>query len=142
MSSPWTIAAAGRSDYDRDPFKYNFATELADLLAVLTALDIGPAVFVGNLARRHSGHAARLGAADPPLPGSCSTTSAPVIEVQGLARIKSYVGNLPEPKTFADGAEILRRLFGSQFPKLAADDWMAFSRRAFQGAEWQAASHL
>jgi pimeloyl-ACP methyl ester carboxylesterase len=56
----------------------------------------------------------------------------PVIDVRGLARIKSYVGNMPEPKSFADGAEILRRLFASQFPRLSDDDWIAFSKRAFK----------
>jgi pimeloyl-ACP methyl ester carboxylesterase len=56
----------------------------------------------------------------------------PVIETRGLARIKTYVGKLPQPKSFEDGAEILRRLFGVQFPKLSADDWLAFARRSFQ----------
>ena len=32
----------GRSDYDRKALNYNFVTELADLLAVLTALDLDP----------------------------------------------------------------------------------------------------
>jgi pimeloyl-ACP methyl ester carboxylesterase len=41
------------------------------------------------------------------------------------------VGNLPEPKTYTDGAEILRRLFGAQFPRLTDDDWLAFASRAF-----------
>ena len=38
----------GQSDYDANPDHYNIAVELADVLAVLTALEIAPAVFVGT----------------------------------------------------------------------------------------------
>lgn len=121
----------GRSDYDRNPLNYNFTTELADLLTVLTALDVGPAVVVGT---SRGGILAMLLASARPaaIAGVVLNDIGPVIEVQGLARIKSYVGHLPEPKTFQDGAAILRRLFASQFPKLREEDWVAFARRAFR----------
>jgi pimeloyl-ACP methyl ester carboxylesterase len=121
----------GRSDYDRNPFNYNFGVELADVLAVLTALDIAPAVFVGT---SRGGILAMLLASARPtaIAGVVLNDIGPVIDVRGLARIKSYVGNLPEPKSFSDGATILRRLFASQFPKLSESDWIAFSKRAFK----------
>ena len=46
--SPSIPAAAAKSDYDRNPANYNLAVELADLIAVLTALGIARAVFVGT----------------------------------------------------------------------------------------------
>jgi pimeloyl-ACP methyl ester carboxylesterase len=55
----------------------------------------------------------------------------PVIETRGLARIKSYVGKLPQPKSYEEGADILRGLFEVQFPKLSLSDWTAFARRTF-----------
>ena len=38
----------GLSDHDRDPMNYTLATELGDTLAVLSALNAMPAVFVGT----------------------------------------------------------------------------------------------
>jgi len=38
----------GLSDYDTDPKNYSLAIELGDVLSVLTALGIPPAVFVGT----------------------------------------------------------------------------------------------
>src|SRR5579862_1876437 len=38
----------GQSEYDSNPENYNLLTELADVAAVLTALSVGPAIFVGS----------------------------------------------------------------------------------------------
>jgi pimeloyl-ACP methyl ester carboxylesterase len=59
----------------------------------------------------------------------------PVIDINGVVRIKSYVGKLPPPASFADAAEILRRLYSSQFPKLSDEEWLAFARRTFKEAD-------
>jgi pimeloyl-ACP methyl ester carboxylesterase len=121
----------GRSDYDPDPRNYNLATELADVLAVITALDLDPAVVVGT--SRGGILAMLLGAARPTaMAGVVLNDIGPIIEVQGLARIKSYVGRLPETASFADAGIILRRLFAGQFPRLTADDWLAFAKRSFR----------
>ena len=123
----------GKSDYDRNPANYSLPVELADLLAVLTALEIPRAVFVGT--SRGGILTMLLAAARPTAMAGCVLNDiGPVIEPTGLARIKSYVGRLPQPASFHEGADILRRLFGSQFSRLSDDDWVAFARRTFKEA--------
>jgi pimeloyl-ACP methyl ester carboxylesterase len=121
----------GQSEYDRDPAHYNFQVELADLLAVMAALDAARAILIGT---SRGGILAMLLAAVRPtaIAGVVLNDIGPVIEPKGLMRIKGYVGKLPQPRSFEEGGEILRRLFDAQFPKLTADDWLASARRAFR----------
>lgn len=121
----------GLSERDRNPHNYNLATELADLRAVLTALDVQPAVFVGT--SRGGLLTMLLAVAQPTaIAGAILNDIGPVIEPKGLARIKSYVGKLPQPKSFEEGAEIFRRLFGPHFTGFSDTDWLTYSRRSFK----------
>jgi pimeloyl-ACP methyl ester carboxylesterase len=121
----------GLSGYDHNPDNYSLPVELADILSVLTALEIAKGVFVGT--SRGGLLAMLLGSARPAaLAGVVLNDIGPVIEPRGLTRIKSYVGRLPQPKSFEEAAAFLRQLFGPQFPALSADDWMELAQRVFR----------
>jgi pimeloyl-ACP methyl ester carboxylesterase len=121
----------GKSDYDRNPANYTLQMELADLLAVLTALGIGRAVFVGT--SRGGILTMLLAVARPAAIAGCVLNDiGPVIELEGLMRIKGYVGKLPQPASFGEAADTLRRRSGSHFPKWDDADWLAFAHRTFK----------
>ncbi len=121
----------GLSDYDSNPDNYSLPVELADVLSVLTALEIGKAVFVGT--SRGGLLTMLLGPARPAaLAGVVLNDIGPVLEPHGLARIKSYVGRLPQLNSFGEAAESLRQLFSPQFPALSPDDWRELAQRMFR----------
>ena len=121
----------GESEYDSNAANYTIAVELADLIAVLTALSVERAVFVGT---SRGGILAMLLATVRPaaLVGVVLNDIGPELDIKGLFRIKNYVGRLPQPKSMDEGADILRQLFAAQFPRLGSDDWLAFARRTFK----------
>ena len=86
----------GQSEYDKNPENYNVATELGDVITILSALGIGNAVFVGS---SRGGILTMLLAATQPafIAGAILHDIGPVIELKGVLRIKSYAGELPQP---------------------------------------------
>jgi pimeloyl-ACP methyl ester carboxylesterase len=113
----------GLSGHDADPAKYNPAVEIGDLLTVLDALKVPRAAFVGT---SRGGILTMLLAPLQPqrIAGAVLNDIGPVLQIEGLLRIKGYVGKLPHPKDHANGADILRGLFGGQFPNYTAADWL------------------
>lgn len=123
----------GQSAFDDNPDNYTIAVELNDILAVMTALSAPRAIIVGT---SRGGLIAMTMAAVRPsaIAAVVLNDIGPVIELQGLMRIKGYAGKLPLPASMEDGATALRRLFSNQFPNLSADDWLRFSARTFKTA--------
>jgi pimeloyl-ACP methyl ester carboxylesterase len=121
----------GRSEHDKDWQNYNPGIELADVIAVMTALGLHRAVFLGT---SRGGILTMLLAAVQPalIAGAILNDIGPVIEPDGLMRIKSYAGKIPRPRNKAEAVVTLRRLFGAQFPNLNDADWRSWAERAWQ----------
>ncbi|MGE3991822.1 alpha/beta fold hydrolase [Pseudorhodoplanes sp.] len=131
----------GRSDYDRDWRNYNLAVELGDVIAAVAALGLDRAIFVGT---SRGGLLTMLLAAAQPMAiaGAVLNDIGPVVEPAGLLRIKGYVGSTPQPRDFPDAVDILRELFGAQFPNLGAADWLAWAHRSWRaGADGLVATY-
>jgi pimeloyl-ACP methyl ester carboxylesterase len=112
----------GRSEWDRDWRNYDVRVELNDTLQVLIAAGIDKAVFVGT--SRGGLITMALGAVRPTLlRGAVLVDVGPVIEGKGLARIRGYVGKLPQPRTIPEAAQILRRMSDAQFPRFTDEQW-------------------
>src|SRR5262249_11872105 len=123
----------GQSDYDRQAADHKLQGPLAAVLSVPTALGIGRAAFVGT--SRGGILTMLLAVARPTAIASCVLNDiGPVIELEGLMRIKSYVGKLPQLSSFPAAADALRRRFAHQFPKWSGDDWLTFARQTFKDA--------
>jgi len=120
----------GRSDYDSDPANYALPVELADLVEVIASLRCEPAIFVGT---SRGGILTMLMAASHPavLAGAVLNDIGPVIELEGLLRIKGYVGRLPPPRDYTEAATLLRHMGATQFPNLSDADWLRQARRTW-----------
>ena len=117
----------GRSEWDRDWRRYDVRVELNDTLQVLAAAGVEKAAFVGT--SRGGLITMALSAVRPTLLGGAVLNDVgPVIEPKGLARIRGYVGKLPAPRSMAEAGEILRGLFGAQFPALTDSQWQKQAR--------------
>ena len=121
----------GLSDYDPNWKNYDVRIEIGDVLDQITALGISEAILIGT---SRGGILAMVAAMLRPalLRGVVLNDVGPVIDGKGLARIKSYVGKLPQPKSFAEGAAILKQTANTQFPALDDAGWETYARRTWK----------
>lgn len=121
----------GLSDYDPDPAKYAVPVELGDVLAIAASLGISRAILLGT--SRGGLISMAMAAAKPDLlAGVILNDIGPALEIGGLMKIKGYIANPPPRQTWDEAARGLKELFGSVFPSLTDDEWMAWVRRAFR----------
>jgi pimeloyl-ACP methyl ester carboxylesterase len=120
----------GGSAWDTDGSGYTILTEMNDVLDGMAALNLSAAAIVGT---SRGGIIGMLMALVRPAAVTALVLNdiGPEVEARGLARIKTYVGQTPNPETWADAAAIQRRLHGGQFTGLAPADWDAFARLSY-----------
>ncbi len=124
----------GRSDYDSNHANYDIPVELQDVQDVLTAAGIHEAIFIGT--SRGGLIAMALSAVRPGcIKGVVLNDIGPVIDGKGLARIKSYVGKLPQPRDYTEAVQILKRVASQHFTRLSDAEWDIFARRSFKQTE-------
>lgn len=117
----------GASARDPDWRNYDVHVELDDLLSMLAATEIAEAVFIGT--SRGGLLIMGLAALRPALlRGAVLNDVGPVIDAKGLVRIRSYVGKLPQPRNYHEGADILKTLANNQFPRLDNEAWERAAR--------------
>ncbi len=124
----------GRSDWAKSAATYNPLTEMDDVLDGMAALAIPRAVVVGTSRGGIIGMLMAL-ARPATVAGLVLNDVGPVIEAQGLARIKTYVGRMPQPNDWADAAHLLKRIHGASFPTWRDVDWDYYARLTFNEDE-------
>lgn len=125
-----SLRGRGLSDRDPNPANYNVLAEAHDVVGAMAKIGIARAILVGS--SRGGLIALTLPALNPALmAGIVFNDIGPVIEMKGLLRIAGYAGKIAQPRDFSHGAQILRALFGPQFPALADDAWEAWARRTW-----------
>jgi pimeloyl-ACP methyl ester carboxylesterase len=121
----------GLSDHDKKPENYSVPMEVKDLLAVLDAEKITRAVFVGT---SRGGILTMVLAVIRPevIAGAVLNDIGPVLNVEGLLRIKSYVGKLPQPRNWSEAVAILKGVIGKQFPAFSEQQWLSYVKRTWR----------
>ena len=121
----------GLSERDHNWKNYDLRVENADILASMDALGVEHAIFMGT--SRGGLHTMMTSATRPAaIKAAILNDIGPVIEAQGLARIRGYVGKLPAPRSWSDAVDLAKRVIDSQFTGLSEDEWLAYAQLTFE----------
>lgn len=129
----FTLDTRGRggSEYDPDWKNYAVPIEMQDAIDFIVMLGLRNTGIIGT--SRGGLISMLMAAAQPSLMGAVVLNDiGPVIEPDGLARIASYVGRVPQPKNWTDAAHIIGDLFHRDFPQMTDADLMAVARQIFK----------
>ena len=124
------VRGRGASAWDPDPGRYVPPVYAGDVLALMDALAIARAVFVGT---SMGGLITMVVSALRPAAIAAAVLNdvGPELAPEGLARIGGYVGGGDPIEGWAAAAAYAMRLNAVAFPAYSDADWLAFARRLF-----------
>ena len=122
------LRGRGDSDYAKDSATYNPLQYVADLQAFFTQVGIDRAVLVGTSL---GGLITMVMAMQSPerIAGAVINDIGPVIETDGLERIKDYVGQGRSYPTWMHAARALMETSGTAYPDFELSDWLVFAKK-------------
>lgn len=123
-----SLRGRGESAYAKDPLSYVPLTYLQDLEVCLRSADVDRFAVIGTslggllalvMAPTHR----------EAMAGALLNDVGPVLEEEGLARIRGYVGKSGSWPTWLHAARDLAQLQRTQFPDYAMSEWLAMAKR-------------
>lgn len=125
------LRGRGLSEWDDIAANYNPLTEANDVLVALDALGLDKPLFIGT---SRGGLIAMLIASLRPSPfsGVVLNDIGPAIEIDGLVKIKSYLGKTEAPRDWAAAADWVAGLTATTFPRLDRRAHERLARRLFR----------
>jgi pimeloyl-ACP methyl ester carboxylesterase len=124
------VRGRGASAWDTDPMRYVPATYAVDVLALLDALAVARAVFIG--ASMGGLITMVVGALRPQAVAAAVLNDVgPELAPEGLARIAGFAGQGADVQTWDQAADFARARNEVAFPHYGPSDWAAFARRLF-----------
>ncbi len=118
----------GQSEHDPHPKNYTPFVEMLDVLDFMTVQGLHDAAIVGT--SRGGIIAMIMAAARPTAIGAVIFNDiGPIIETTGLLRIRSYVGQTPEPKSWEEAAAIIKNINNAAFTALTEEDWLILAHQ-------------
>jgi len=125
------VRGRGHSARDPNPANYTPAIYAADVVALMHALGIARAVFIGT----SMGGLVTMSLASTRLDliaGAVLNDVGPVLSKRGLARIAGYAGKPAMFTSWEEAAGHVRAINECAFPGAPAAEWAKWARRAFE----------
>jgi len=120
----------GLSDWDPDPTRYRPDVYVSDMMALLAHIGVSKIIAFGTslgglmtfmMAAMHPGT----------LVGAVVNDIGPEVDPAGVNRIKSFVGKMAPPKTWAEAIAASKATSRNAFPKFDDDDWLWLAKKLY-----------